>query len=119
MAINFTILNESNSRTGQVTLDFVYDVLASDKYETLNADNLFYFKMTTSKTQVGGGAIPTKIAKTLSDLALNGAKQSRSNTALAYTSITDMVQDYVYDITQGHTANKYSSGCEAQGAMSI
>ena len=119
MAVTFTIKNELNNGTGTVTLDFVYDILASEKDYPLTNENQFYFKMNTSKLAVGGAAIPVKIIKSLSELALNGASQSRTSTASAYASVTDMVEDYLYDFIHGHTLNQFGSGCSAQGAMNI
>jgi hypothetical protein len=52
-------------------------------------------------------------------LVLNGAKQARADTAAAYTSITDMVEDYLFDIIQGHAADKFSSGVTEQGSLLI
>jgi len=119
MAITVRVLNESNNRVGQIQLDLVLDVLASEDEYPLSTDCEFYFKMNTTSLQVGGGSIPVKVTKSLSDLALNGAKQSRTNVATDYTSVTDMVEDYIFDFTHGHTADQYTSGCTAQGAMSI
>ena len=122
MAIAMRVINETSGGAGSVSFDFVYDVLASENNYPISDDSEWYFKLNTSvkeKQVVSGVAIPVKIMKTLTDLSLNGAKQSRSNTAAAYTSITDMVEDYLFDTIQGHTANQFSSGVAAQGAMDI
>ena len=119
MAINVRVLNEVNSRTAQVQLDFVLDILASEDDYPLSTDCEFYFKFNTSTNQVGGGSIPVKVTKSLSDLALNGSKQSRADDATAYDSVTDMVEDYLFDFIHGHTADQYSSGVTAQAAMDI
>jgi hypothetical protein len=119
MAVNVSVLNESNGRTGTISIDFVLNILAAEKDYPLSTDCEFYFTVTTNKTAVGGGAIGPVVMKSLSDLALNGNKQSRSDTGSAYTSVTDMVQDYIYDFIHGHIADKYSSGVTARAAMNI
>ena len=122
MAINVTVLNEDNSKTGQIQLDFVLDILASeDDYTTPNTECEFYFKMNTSTKQIGGGDIPVKVTKSLSDRSLNGTHQSRPAVAPViqtdpYASITDMVEDYLFEFIHGHTANQYTSSVTAQGA---
>jgi len=120
MAITLRVLNEATNGSGSVVFDFVYDILASEDGYPISNENEFYFKVSTTTKQVGTGAnIPIKIIKKLDDLSLNGAKQSRSDTASAYSSVTDMVEDYLYDTIHGHTDGQYSSGVSAQGAMDI
>jgi hypothetical protein len=119
MAINVTVLNESSSGTGSISLDFVFDILASAEDFPISTENQFYFRLTTNSTQVGGGSIPVKVMQSLSDLALNSAKQSRADDASAYSSVTDMMEDYIFDFIHGHTDDQYSSGVSAQGAMNI
>ena len=114
MAINVTVLNEDNARTAQIQLDFVLDILASEDDFPLSTECEFYFKMlTTSKQVVSGSSIPVKVTKSLSDLALSGTgtpAQSNSGSTSVYTSITDMVEDYLYDFIHGHMANQSGSG---------
>jgi hypothetical protein len=122
MAINVTVLNEENSNSAAITLDFVMDILASEDDYPLSTEYEFYFKMnTTSRQETTGAAIPVKVTKTLSDLALNGNNQTARNSGStdAYDSITEMIEDYLYDFIHGHTADQYGSGCTAQGAMDI
>jgi hypothetical protein len=98
--------------------------LASEDDFPLSTTYEFYFRANTSAVQDDGSggrgdAIPIYITMSLSDLVLNGAKQARSDTASAYTSITDMVEDYLFDFIHGHVADKFSSGVTEQGKMLI
>jgi len=34
-----------------------------------------------------------------------------------YTDVNSMIIDYTYDFINGHTVNKFGSGCTAQPAM--
>jgi hypothetical protein len=124
MAVTVSVLNESNNRTSSISFDFVYDILASEKDFPLSTNYEFYFKALTSAKQDDGagsadGDIPIYINMTDTDLVLAGAKQARSDTAVAYTSLTDLVEDYLFDIIHGHAADKFSSGVEEQGQMLI
>jgi len=89
-----------------------------------NACNQYYFKITSSARQDNNAVYPVKIVRSLgatpanvASLALNGKVQSRTNTAGAYSDIRAMIEDYVYDFINGHTADKFSSGCTEQRPM--
>jgi hypothetical protein len=126
MAISLTVINEVGNGRGTVSIDFVYDILASSAIPyPVSSENEYYFKVSTaSKQAVSGSSIPIQTIKSLDELALDGTgtpSQSRGIIANpnAYASITDMVEDYLYDFIHGHTADQFSSGVSAQGAMDI
>ena len=125
MAINVSVYSNANNSTRTISFDFVGDVMVPDDWTTdPNACNQYYFKVTTSARQDNNTSYPVKIVRSLAatpanvaSLALNGAKQSRTDTANAYSDIREMIEDYVYDFINGHTANQFSSGCTEQRPM--
>ena len=120
MAINVPIYSNVNTVSTAISVDLVGDILAADnKANVSSACSTYYFKFTMGRRDVDGNAIPAKLCLGLSDLALNGNKQSATNTANAYADIKSMVVDYTYDMMYGHTADQYSSGVRAQAAMSL
>ena len=122
MAVNLQIYSNANTSTKTIVFDFVGDVLAAD-YEdpsfspTNTASMEYYFKITTSAKQDDDSAYEAKVVRSLSELALNRAKQSQTNTAVAYSDIKSMVIDYTYDLINGHTADQFSSGVTVQRPM--
>lgn len=116
MAINIDIYSNANAVTKTITVDFFADLLSD--YTTIPAvDLVYYFKLSTSARDTSNLTYGPRIVKALSDLALNKAKQSASNTAAAYTTIDAMVQDYVFDYITGHVTNQYNSGVEVKAPM--
>jgi len=118
MAVNVQIYGNSAGREKTVVVDFVGDVLISND-DPFGTDVEYYFKLTTAARDTDGNLLPTKVIRSLSELALNGTVQSASNTSSAYTDIDSMVVDYLYDYVNGHAANKYSSGATEQKPMSF
>ena len=125
MAINVNIYSNVNNTTRTVTFDFAGEVMVpSDLLGYANPCNQYYFKITTSARQDNNVTYPLKIVRSLADvpanvasLALNGVKQSRTDTNAAYTNIRDMIEDYVWDFVNGHTADQFTSGCTLQRPM--
>ena len=120
--MNISIYSNANSATKTITVDFVGDYLAADDAGPFVANTVsmeYYVKFTTSVTQNNGIAYPVKIARKLSDLALNKTKQSQVDTGNAYGSIKEMVVDYVGDYITGHTANQFTSGCSEQKPLKL
>ena len=118
MAVNYEIYDETAERSRTITVEFLGNLLAQSS-ATFDSSFDYYFRIRTGVRDTGDNAIPDKLLLTLDDLALNGVKQSRSDTAADYTSINDMVEDYLYDFVNGHAANKYSSGCTYRAPMSF
>jgi len=115
MAINLEIYDETTSRSQSISFDFSAEVLAD---ETSAPGTIqWFFKITTGAVDTSNIGYQPKIVKTFSDLALNKTKQSANNTAAPYATIKAMVDDYAFDILQGHTANQFSSGCTAKAPM--
>lgn len=117
MAVNIQIYSNGNNSTRTVTVDFAGDVLA-ESYGVSNSSSIqYFFKLQTSGRDSASVALPVKVVKTLTDLALNKNVQSATNSAAAYASVKAMIVDYTYDFIHGHIANKYSSGCTLQRPM--
>jgi len=114
MAVSISIYNNVNARSQTITLSFEGVIVATEPMTT-TVD--YFFKFKTSARDSGNTILPVKIVNTMSDLALNHAKQSATNTANAYSTIKEMVVDYTYDYIYGHTANQHASGCTEQLPM--
>ena len=119
MAISVQIYSNANSSSKVVTYDFVGDVLAaSDELLGVNtASTEYYFRITTGATQDDNTPYEAKVARSLSELVLNGVKQSATDTNAAYSDVKSMIVDYTYDYINGHTADQYSSGVTEQKPM--
>ena len=121
MAIRVNIYNNANAVTKGVDVDFVHNVLASEYKSNVSSNTLeYYFKFSPQNANVkdiNGVVVHTLVNLSLSDLALNGAKQSASDDANAYSDMTSMIADYVYDQVKGHTVDQYSSGATVKAAM--
>lgn len=117
MAISLDIYSNGNTTTKSINIDFACEVLASSFDTGYDSEQKYFFKITSSAKDVNGSNFPVKLVDSLGDLALNGTKQAASNTNAAYTSITAMINDYVYDMINGHAENKFSSGVTAFGVM--
>ena len=89
-------------------MDFLGNVLAGST-ATLETCYRYYFRFTTSARTTDGGTIENVLALSLDELSLNGVKQRRTDTAVDYISIDDMIQDYIYDFVNGHAADQYNS----------
>jgi len=96
-------------------MDFVGDIVAVGN--SVSACKEHFIKLTTSARDTDNHTLPANIVTGLSDLALNGNKQSRFNLSNAYPDIKSMVVDYVYDYINGHTANQWGSGVSEQKPM--
>lgn len=116
MAINLDIYSNSNISTRTITVDFMSDLL-SDSMTAASSEIVYYFKFTTSARDTSNVVYSPRIVKDLSDLALARTKQSANDSANAYTSIAEMIQDYTYDYIYGHTDNQFSSGVSAKPPM--
>jgi hypothetical protein len=77
----------------------------------------YYFRIKTSSRDTDGITFPEVLIMSLDELSLNGVKQRRTNTAVAYTDINDMIEDYLFDYVNGHTANLHSSGVSEKAPM--
>ncbi len=117
MAINYTVYNNETGRSATVQVDFVTSLLVNSGSYTTGLE--YFLKFTTSARDTGNVQIKPKVVKDLSDLALNGTKHSISNVGTDYSDIKGLVEDYVYDMINGHTANQFSSGAALQLPMNI
>jgi len=116
MAVTYKIYDETANTTKSITVDFLGSILAQS-YGTFTGTLDYYFRIRTSAKTTQGNAIPEQLVLSLDELSLNGVKQARTNTAVAYTDINDMVEDYLYDYVNGHAADKFSSGVEYRAPM--
>ena len=119
MSVNVSIYSNANSSSKSVTVDFVGDVLVASTGDSNAAGVEYYFKMTTGARQDNLAVYPVRVARSLSELVLNGNNQSalNSGSANAYSDIKSMVIDYIYDYINGHAADAYSSGVDGQNPM--
>ena len=118
MAVKEEIYNNVSGGTSYVNVEFDNSILTADPSD---ANQVYYISFTprASAKDTGGTSLPKKVATGLDDLALTGANvaartQSATNTSNAYSDITALVADYMYDYINGHTANQFSSGVRAQ-----
>ena len=109
MAVNFKILDNDSGITRNISVDFLGNILAADTGVTAGS-NSYYFSFSTGARDTDGNVIHNELSLSLDELVLNGVKQRRTDTASSYTSITDMVEDYLYDFVNGHAEDLYSSG---------
>ena len=118
MALNLTIYSNANNVSKTITVDFLNGTILDSSYNPSNPSNQrYYLKLSTSSKDTSGASYPIVILEDLFTLALNGAKQSATNTAAPYTSINAAIIDYTYDMIHGHTLNQFSSGCAAKAPM--
>lgn len=117
MAISFQIYSNAYNKTKTVTVDFVSNIATLTDDPTIDGDVRYFFKFTTSARDTGNVAFKPRIVSNLSDLALNKTVQSASNVTAAYTNVSAMITDYLFDYIHGHTADQYSSGCIVQAPM--
>lgn len=120
MAISIPVYNNVNAISKTITVDFVGDILAADNKANVSSSTpTYYFKFSTAAKDTDDVTLGVKLCLGLSDLALNGVKQSATNTANAYADIKSMIIDYTYDYVYGHTADQYSSGVTEQLPMQL
>lgn len=114
MAINFRINNPINGRTSQVTVDFQANLLVDPS--NYNSELDYYFKFQTSGADTEGDRISPRVVTSLSQLAVTGpggnSQSIDEGNGSPYTSIKEMVEDFVFDIMNGHGADHGSTGSE-------
>lgn len=119
MAINVTVYSNGNSSSKTINVDFACELLSSS-YAPLDNQIKYFFKIsTTAKDTSNATYFPAKVLKGLggANLALNGTKQAVSNTAADYSTITELIEDHIYDMVTGHEANKNNSGVSYRPPM--
>jgi len=114
----YRIYDETAGSTKSVSVDFLGNILASSDI-AFASDLSYYFRIKTTVRDTDGNTIPESVVLSLDELVLNGVKQRRTDTAAAYTSIDDMIQDYLYDFVNGHSANQHSSGVAYRAPMAF
>jgi hypothetical protein len=117
MAISFSIYSNVYNTTKTVSLDFYSETAAFETDATADSNRRFFFKFTTGSRDTNNLSYVPRVVGNLTDLALNGAKQSASNTASAYTNVNAMITDYLYDYINGHTDDQFLSGCTLKAPM--
>lgn len=120
MAINYRVFNHETGRTAQVAVDFDTNLLV--EVGNYNGDLDYYFKFQTSARNTSGQVIPVKIVTALDELAIQGSTSDSKSIAdddTPYASIKEMVEDYVFDIINGHEADQYGTGSDEQLGIDI
>jgi hypothetical protein len=116
MATTYRIYDETAQSTKSVSVDFLGNILAASAGSFVSEVS-YYFRIRSSARDTDGKQLPEILVMSLDELALNGVKQRRTDTAVDYTDINDMIEDYLYDYVNGHTADLHSSGVEARPPM--
>jgi len=116
MAVTYKIYDETAETSKTVSVDFIGNILAQSAGSFVS-ELSYYFRIKTGARTTDGSRFPEILIMSLDELALNGVKQRRTDTAAAYTSINDMIEDYLYDYVNGHTADLFSSGVEERAPM--
>jgi hypothetical protein len=109
MAINYSIFDETAGISRNISVDFVGNILAASSGVDAGSTS-YYFTISTSSRTTGNQPIQPELALGFDDLSLNGVKQRRTDVATPYTSVDDMLQDYLYDLVNGHSDDLHSSG---------
>ena len=115
--INLSIYSNGNSTTRTVSFDFACELLAESESGSYDNEMQYFIKATTSARDASNLAYTPRIIHGLDNLALNNAKRSSNNTAVAYEDIRTMIIDYTYDYIHGHTANQFASGVKVKAPM--
>jgi hypothetical protein len=118
MAINFNISNPETNVNRTITVDFVSDFLASEKLGVSDVPQ-YFFRFNTTARDIDNQIISVKIAKSFSDLVLNGEKQRINDTNSSYTSIKELLLDYIYDYIKGHEENQWGTTVKEQKKIKI
>jgi hypothetical protein len=116
MAVTYRIYDETAKTTKSISVDFLVNFLAASG-NTFASNVSYYFRIKTGARDTDRKAIPESLVLSLDELVLGGVKQRRTNIATDYTSIHDMIQDYLYDYVNGHAADLYSSGVAYRAPM--
>lgn len=97
-----------------ITVNLNADFLVADNP---NPTLTYYVIVSTTSKNVNNGNIDNSYIMSLGQFPLNGTHRSATNSTTPYTTVTELVNDYVYDMVNGHSANQYSSGCSARLGM--
>ena len=118
MSVRENLYNNVSGGTSYVTISFTNSVLTQDPSDPAQKYYISFVPYTRAR-DTGNNVMPTKVATGLDDLALTGAnvaaaKQSSANISDDYTSINNLVADYLYDYINGHTADQFGTGVTTQ-----
>jgi hypothetical protein len=119
MAINLQVYSNAYNTTKTIAIDFVSDIATITDDSSVDDTTRYFFKMTTSAKDTDELSYTPRVVTKLSDLALNKTKQSSSNVASDYSTIKDMILDYVYDYMNGHSSDQYLSGVSYKAPMKV
>jgi len=118
MSVNLSIYNNVAGLTKTCKIDFIGgDVFVPTIDAEYDATIEYFITLDTNAQDTASVKLPTKVVRYNGDLALNHLKRSQSDSNTAYASIKDSVDDMIFDLINGHTANQFTSGCTAQLPM--
>ena len=117
MAINLTIYSNANNSSRTISVDFVNSIATLPGDGNPDTEPRYFLKLTTTARDTSNIAYPVIVIENMGDLALNGEKQSATNTAAPYANIKAALIDYVYDYVHGHTAGQFATSVTAKAAM--
>jgi len=122
MSERLEIYNNAGATTTVITFDaeVAYDIVSGEDAAPTGQTDV-YIKLTPRGRvrDTAGGTITSKVIRSLDDLALTGdayeQKQSWQNANTAYNTISESIEDYMFDFVNGHTAAQWGlTGLEAQ-----
>jgi hypothetical protein len=113
------IAPDNTPLNGTIQIDFVGADAVAPITGAMSHDLKYFIVMSTSQKDDNDMVMQPKINNGNTDLALNGAKQSASDSAVAYADIQAIVNDYTYDLINGHSADQYGSGCKVLVPMAM
>lgn len=117
MSVNVRVVNhEENGAAVNIIVDFNARIL-STSVMAQDTSNTFYFSFSTSSSDTDDNNIPTLVAESNTDLVLNGEKRRQTDSAVAYTDFTEMIEDYLYDIVNGHNENQHGVTIDARSGI--
>ena len=113
----FSIYDETANKSKSITVDFLGNVLSNSSDTSTNTGLRYYFSIRTGAKDTDNIGFPNTVVLGLDELALNGVKQRKTDTAADYVDLHEMITDYLFDMVNGHAANLYSSGVELKSPM--
>jgi len=121
MAISISIYSNGNTTSKTVTFDVQSSILASSYDLPVGRTAMDHYIVAKSSARTSDNSLlPTQTIVSLADLALlgpSGNSHSRTTSTTAYSNVTALVEDYLWDYVYGHTANQSGTGVVVQLPM--
>ena len=115
MAINVNVFDYKSNSSRSITVEFEGNLLATS--DSLSDEPKYFLKFSTNARGENNEQLPAKIVQSFEDLALNETNQRINGSTNSYTTIKELVTDYVYDYVNGHEEDLYGSGVKEQSKI--